>query len=60
MNTEKENGMVATMVAQLSSLHEGDQEVKYRHDFGKKQHYAVRPWIKKGGETLGRQMALQL
>ncbi|OWZ15289.1 hypothetical protein PHMEG_00011107 [Phytophthora megakarya] len=54
-DTEKEDGMVATMVVQLPSLHEGGDlivyrggEVKYRHDFGKKEdtaaylpHYAV-------------------
>ncbi|KAF4039877.1 2OG-Fe(II) oxygenase superfamily [Phytophthora infestans] len=54
-DTEKEDGMVATMVVQLPSLHEGGDlvvyrggEVKHRHDFGKKEgtaeylpHYAV-------------------
>ncbi|KAG2761681.1 hypothetical protein PC129_g19782 [Phytophthora cactorum] len=54
-DTEKEDGMVATLVVQLPSLHEGGDlvvygggKVKYRHDFGKKEgsarylpHYAV-------------------
>jgi hypothetical protein len=54
-DTEKEDGMVATMVLQLPSVHQGGElvvyrggEVKYRHDFGKKEgtaaylpHYAV-------------------
>ncbi|KAE9035916.1 hypothetical protein PR003_g9773 [Phytophthora rubi] len=54
-DTEKEDGMIATMVVQLPSLHEGGDlvvyrggEVKHRHDFGKKDgttaylpHYAV-------------------
>lgn len=54
-DTEKEDGMVATLVVQLPSTHEGGDlviyrggEVKYRHDFGKKEgtsgflpHYAV-------------------
>ncbi|OWZ04633.1 hypothetical protein PHMEG_00023431, partial [Phytophthora megakarya] len=41
-DTEKEDGMVATLVIQLPSTHEGGDlivyeggEVKYRHDFGK-------------------------
>ncbi|KAE8990543.1 hypothetical protein PR002_g21123 [Phytophthora rubi] len=54
-DTEKEDGMVATLVVQLPSTHEGGDliiyrggEVKHRHDFGKKDgtaaylpHYAV-------------------
>lgn len=54
-DTEKEDGMVATLVIQLPSTHEGGDlviyrggEPKYRHDFGKKDgsaaflpHYAV-------------------
>ncbi|OWZ02866.1 hypothetical protein PHMEG_00025503 [Phytophthora megakarya] len=54
-DTEKEDGMVATLVIQLPSVHEGGNlvvyrrgEVKYRHDFGKQEgtaeylpHYAV-------------------
>ncbi|ETI35840.1 hypothetical protein F443_17888 [Phytophthora nicotianae P1569] len=54
-DTEKEDGMVATLVVQLPSLHEGGDlviysngEVKHRHDFGKADgtaafmpHYAV-------------------
>ncbi|GMF51648.1 unnamed protein product [Phytophthora fragariaefolia] len=54
-DTEKEDGMIATMVVQLPSLHEGGDLVvyqrgqeKHRHDFGKKDgtaaylpHYAV-------------------
>ncbi|KAE9082814.1 hypothetical protein PF010_g21440 [Phytophthora fragariae] len=54
-DTEKEDGMIATMVVQLPSLHEGGDlvvyrggEVKHRHDFGKEDgtaaylpHYAV-------------------
>lgn len=54
-DTEKEDGMIATMVVQLPSLHEGGDllvyrggEMKHRHDFGKKDgtapylpHYAV-------------------
>ncbi|ETI35837.1 hypothetical protein F443_17902 [Phytophthora nicotianae P1569] len=54
-DTEKEDGMVATLVVQLPSLHEGGNlvvyrggEVKYCHAFGKKEgtaeylpHYAV-------------------
>ncbi|KAL4177241.1 hypothetical protein KRP22_002175 [Phytophthora ramorum] len=55
-DTEKEDGMIATLVVQPPSLHEGgdlvvyrDGEVKHRHDFGKAEgratylpHYAVR------------------
>ncbi|KAJ8527441.1 hypothetical protein ON010_g14822 [Phytophthora cinnamomi] len=54
-DTEKENGMIATLVVQPPSLHEGGDlvvyrngEVTYRHDFGKADgtatylpHYAV-------------------
>ncbi|EEY53490.1 uncharacterized protein PITG_07148 [Phytophthora infestans T30-4] len=54
-DTEKEDGMIATLVVQLPSLHEGGDlviysngEVKHRHDFGKADgtvaflpHYAV-------------------
>ncbi|KAG2904253.1 hypothetical protein PC129_g18230 [Phytophthora cactorum] len=54
-DTEKEDGMVATLVIQLPSTHEGGDlviyrggDVKYLHDFGKKEgtsaflpHYAV-------------------
>ncbi|EGZ25980.1 hypothetical protein PHYSODRAFT_253566 [Phytophthora sojae] len=54
-DTEKEDGMVATLVVQLPSTHEGGDliiyrggEVKHRHDFGTKDgtaaylpHYAV-------------------
>ncbi|KAG3049888.1 hypothetical protein PI124_g24153 [Phytophthora idaei] len=54
-DTEKEEGMIATLVVQPPSTHEGgdlvvyrDGEVKYRHDFGKLDgtaaylpHYAV-------------------
>ncbi|KAG6944775.1 hypothetical protein JG688_00016921 [Phytophthora aleatoria] len=54
-DTEKEDGMIATLVVQLPSLHEGGDlviysngEAKHRHDFGKADgtavflpHYAV-------------------
>ncbi|ETL82615.1 hypothetical protein L917_17253 [Phytophthora nicotianae] len=54
-DTEKEDGMIATLVVQPPSMHQGgdlvvyrDAEVKYRHDFGKadnsaayQPHYAV-------------------
>ncbi|EGZ22751.1 hypothetical protein PHYSODRAFT_252204 [Phytophthora sojae] len=54
-DTEKEDGMIATLVVQPPSLHEGgdlvvyrDGQVKYRHDFGAAEgtatyltHYAV-------------------
>ncbi|KAE9031381.1 hypothetical protein PF011_g126 [Phytophthora fragariae] len=54
-DTEKKDGMIATLVVQLPSLHEGGDlvvhskgKVRYRHDFGKSDgtaaylpHYAV-------------------